>query len=113
VLRLLVSPRWLARHLLLAAALVVCWLFARWQYGRAVDRHSVLNWSYPVEWVLFGAFAVLCWGWSLRDDLRGPEPEPQQVAPKQRVAQPVTPEADPELAAYNRMLARLHEKDSS
>jgi hypothetical protein len=56
---------------------------------------------------------VLCWGWSLRDDLRGPEPEPQQVVPKQRVAQPVTDEEDPELAAYNRMLARLHEKDSS
>jgi type VI protein secretion system component VasK len=113
VLRLLLTPRWLVRHLLLAVALVVCWLFARWQYGRAVDRHSVLNWSYTIEWTLFGAFAVLCWGWFLRDELRGPQEEPEQVAPKQRVVTPVSDEDDPELAAYNRMLARLHEKDTA
>ncbi|HTL24716.1 MAG TPA: hypothetical protein VL281_11855 [Mycobacteriales bacterium] len=113
MLRLLLSPRWLVRHLLLAVALVVCWLFARWQYGRAVDRHSVLNWSYTIEWLLFGAFALLSWGWFLRDELRGPQEEPEQVAPQQRVVTPVTDEEDPELAAYNRMLARLHEKDTA
>jgi hypothetical protein len=114
VLRLLLSPRWLVRHALLVAALVVCWLFARWQYGRAVDRHSVLNWSYTIEWLLFGAFALLSWGWFLRDELRGPQDdEPEQVAPAQRVVQPVSDEEDPELAAYNRMLARLHEKDTA
>ncbi|HUR14652.1 MAG TPA: hypothetical protein VM097_09205 [Mycobacteriales bacterium] len=113
MVRLLVSPRWLVRHLLLAAALVVCWVFGTWQYGRAVERRSVLNWSYTVEWFLFGAFAVLCWGWFLRDELRDPESEPEQVAPKQRVVVPVTDAEDPELAAYNRMLARLHEKDTT
>jgi type VI protein secretion system component VasK len=114
VLRVLLAPRWLVRHVLLAVALVVCWLFGRWQYGRAITRHSVLNWSYTVEWTLFGAFAVLCWGWFLRDELRGEEPvEDEPVAPpQQRVALPVTDEEDPELAAYNRMLARLHQKDT-
>ena len=109
---LLLKPRWLVRHALLVGALTVCWLFGRWQYHRALERHSVLNWSYTVEWALFGAFAVLCWGWFLRDELRGgPPPEEEQVAPfQQRVAEPVSDEEDPELAAYNRMLAELHRK---
>jgi hypothetical protein len=116
VLKVLLAPRWLVRHLLLAGAVTVCWFFGRWQYGRAVDRHSVLNWSYTIEWFLFAGFAVLCWGWFLRDELRG-EPqrtdEPQLPVVQQRVAEPVTDEEDPELAAYNRMLASLHQKEQS
>ena len=117
MLRLLVSPRWLVRHVLLVGAVTVCWFFGRWQLGRALDRHSVLNWSYAVEWFLFAAFACLCWGWFLRDELRGgprPEEEPPAVPLRQRpVAPPVTDEEDPELAAYNRMLARLHQADTA
>ena len=113
-LRLLVSPRWLVRHVLLAVALATCWGFGRWQFHRAVERHSVLNWSYTVEWALFGAFAVLCWGWFLRDELRGEHLEPEAPAPVVRrpAPPPVTGEEAPELAAYNRMLAELHRKDT-
>ena len=112
VVRLLVSPRWLARHVLLLAALAICWGFGRWQLGRAMDRHSVLNWSYAIEWGLFAGFAVLCWGWFLRDELRGDDrpAEPEPIAVVQRAAEPVTDEEDPELAAYNRMLAELQRK---
>ncbi len=112
-LRLLVSRRWLVRHVLLVAAVAVCWLFGRWQLGRALDRHSILNWSYTIEWGLFAAFAVLTWGWFLRDELRGEhegEPEQPCEAPEPPVVPPVTDEEDPELAAYNRMLAELHRK---
>lgn len=115
MLRLLVSPRWLARHVLLAVAVAACFGFGRWQYGRAVQRHSVLNWSYTVEWTLFGLFAVLCWGWFLRDELRGGPPETVEAPVRtvyQPVAQPVTEEEDPELAAYNRYLAELDERSS-
>ncbi|HUR51396.1 MAG TPA: hypothetical protein VMZ11_04660 [Mycobacteriales bacterium] len=112
MLRLLLSPRWLVRHVLLLAALAVCWAFFRWQLGRAVDRHSVLNWSYTVEWCLFAGFAVLTWGWFLRDELRGETEEQEQPVRRvqQRVVQPVTDDEDPELAAYNRMLAELNRK---
>jgi type VI protein secretion system component VasK len=112
VLRLLVTPRWLVRHLLLVGALVVCWLFGRWQLHRALERHSVLNWSYTVEWFLFAAFSMLCWGWFLRDELRGePPPERAPAVPvRQRAAVPVSEDEDPELDAYNRMLADLHRK---
>jgi len=117
VLRLLASPRWLLRHLLLVVALATCWGFGRWQFHRAVERHSVLNWSYTLEWTLFGAFALLSWGWFLRDELRG-EPEgrdePEQLLQvPQPVAVPVSDDEDPELAAYNRMLADLHRKATS
>lgn len=114
VFRLLFSPRWLLRHVLLAVAVTGCLFAGRWQYHRAVHRHSILNWSYTLEWTLFGAFAVLCWGWFLRDELRGEaehEPPPPPVAVRQRVAEPVSDDEDPELAAYNRMLAALNQKE--
>jgi hypothetical protein len=110
----LVRPKWLVRHVLLVVVCTVCWLFGRWQLGRAIDRHSVLNWSYAIEWTLFALFAVVCWGWYLRDDLRGnprEEPEPAPVYLPQ--AQPVSDDEDPELAAYNRYLASLNPQDGS
>lgn len=111
MLRILLSPRWLVRHVLLAGALATCLGFGRWQLGRALDRDSILNWSYTIEWGLFGAFAVLCWGWFLRDELRGePEAALESVAAPVYlpVAAPVTEDEDPELAAYNRYLADLN-----
>ena len=113
MLRLLLSPRWLFRHVLLGAALAVCWGFGRWQLGRALERDSLLNWSYAVEWGLFAAFSLLCWGWFLRDELRG-EPQDEEPPPPvwHPVAEQVSDEEDPELAAYNRMLAQLHRKDA-
>lgn len=110
--RLLVTPRWLVRHVLLAIAIGMCIGFGRWQFFRALDRDSLLNWSYTVEWALFGMFALLTWGWFLRDELRGPEVEQPAPPVYQPVAQPVTDEEDPELAAYNRYLAELNAKES-
>lgn len=114
MLRLFVTPRWLMRHVLMLVLVAVCLVASRWQFGRAVERHSILNWSYTVEWVLFAAFVVFGWTWFLRDEVRGPEPErpglqldPEPVLP---VAQPVSDAEDPELAAYNRYLAELNAK---
>ena len=107
----LLQPRWLVRHVVLICALVGCYLGASWQLHRALDRHSFLNWSYAVEWTLFGLFALLCWGWFLRDEIRGPEPEQEPQPPSyQPVVVPVTDEEDPELAAYNRYLSELNKK---
>jgi hypothetical protein len=118
VLRVLFSPRWLVRHVLLLAALATCWGFGRWQLHRALHRHSILNWSYTVEWTLFAGFALLTWGWFLRDELRGGTgaTEPDQAPPvvvRQPAAVPVSEDEDPELAAYNQMLAELHRKATS
>ncbi len=111
MLRLLVTPRWLARHVLALLLVAGCLVAARWQLGRALSRHSVLNWSYVIEWSLFAGFVVLCWGWYLRDDLRGPVHDDDLVpAPVDALPEPVpvSAEEDPELAAYNAYLAELH-----
>lgn len=108
---MLLAPRWLVRHVLLVASLVLCVLCFRWQLERALERDSILNWSYTIEWGLFGAFALLTWGWFLRDELRGPDIGEFVPAPSyQPVAQPVSDAEDPELAAYNRYLAELNAK---
>ena len=113
MLRVLLSPKWLVRPVLLVVAVGVCFGFGRWQLGRAVDRHSVLNWSYAIEWALFALFAVVCWGWYLRDDLRGEPTEPEEPQPVYLPqAQPVSEEEDPELAAYNRYLSSLHQEET-
>ena len=115
VLRVFFSPKWLLRHALLVVVVVTCLGFGRWQLGRAEDRHSVLNWSYAVEWALFAVFAVVCWGWYLRDDLRGGAPAAEPEAPRVYLpaAQPVSDEEDPELAEYNRYLASLDKRATS
>jgi hypothetical protein len=114
VVRVLLSPKWLLRHLLLVVAITTCFFFGRWQLGRAVDRHSVLNWSYAIEWTLFAVFALVCWAWYLRDDLRGAPVEPEEPQPVYLPqAQPVSDTDDPELAEYNRYLASLHRGASS
>ena len=114
MLRVFFSPKWLLRHVLLVGVVVTCLGFGRWQLGRAEDRHSVLNWSYAIEWTLFALFAVVCWAWYLRDDLRGgavAAPEEPIKPVYLPVAQPVTDDEDPELAEYNRYLASLNQKD--
>jgi hypothetical protein len=113
VLRTALTPRWLLRHVLLVVAVGTCLGFGRWQLGRAVDRHSILNWSYTVEWTLFALFCLLTWGWYLRDEARHgiAERVPPPARPAyQPAAQPVSDEEDPELAAYNRYLASLESK---
>src|SRR5687767_1350432 len=109
---MLLQPRWLVRHVLLIGSLTGCFLGARWQLGRALERDSVLNWLYTTQWVLFGLFALLCWGWFLRDERRDPLDEPAVEPPVvyQPRAVPVSDEEDPELAAYNRYLADLDAK---
>ena len=114
---MMLAPRWLVRHVLLAVALAICVVCGRWQLERALDRDSILNWSYTIEWFLFGAFALLTWGWFLRDELRedgsGESAAEEPPLPSyQPMAVPVTDEEDPELAAYNRYLAELNTKRS-
>lgn len=118
---MLVSPRWLLRHLVALLLIVGCCIAARWQFLRALHRHSILNWSYTLEWSLFAGFVVLCWGWFLRDELRGPQPDSVPELPSTPGGLPVLPPAappgvvqpdDPELAAYNAYLAELHAKGS-
>jgi DNA-binding transcriptional regulator of glucitol operon len=119
--RLLLTPKWLAWH---AFALVATYAMLRlglWQWHRAHATHSAQNMGYALQWPAFAVFGLVVWWRVCRDVLHppadaGPEAEKKPArrpAPEPAAAvAPVTDEEDPELAAYNRYLARLNEDAS-
>lgn len=114
VLRLLVTPRWLGRHVMLVLAVAGLILLGRWQWQRGTAYHDLRNLLYGVQWWIFAGLA--CYGWwrTLRLEAAAPpgQPPARPAAPlvqgvtTARVAPEDEPE-DPELAAYNRYLAQL------
>lgn len=79
-----------------------------WQFGRGEQRHSLQNYSYAIEWVLFAAFTLFFYGRLLRDADREPAAD---AVPSGVVLAPPPPETEPmddELAAYNAYLGRLN-----
>lgn len=108
MLRRLFTVKWLLGLLLSLLGAAVMVRLGMWQLGRGERRHSLQNYSYAVEWVLFAAFTVFCFVKLLRDD--GFEGEPSAASPSVVVPPPArAPEPqDDELAAYNAYLARLN-----
>ncbi|MDT7539324.1 MAG: hypothetical protein QOI82_2909 [Actinomycetota bacterium] len=105
--------RWLVALAVTLAGAAGMVRLGMWQLGRGEQRHSIQNYSYAVEWVLFAAFAVFCFVKLLRDD--GLEQEPVDTTPSVVLPRPApaAPEPDDdELAAYNAYLARLNEQSS-
>jgi DNA-binding transcriptional regulator of glucitol operon len=116
--RLLLTPKWLAWH---AFALVATYAMLRlglWQWHRAQHTHSAQNMGYALQWPAFAAFGLVVWWRVCRDVLHPPEQTDEPAATNTRrpapepaaAVAPVTDEEDPELAAYNRYLAKLNEK---
>jgi hypothetical protein len=112
--RILLTPRWLARHALALALIAVCVLMGLWQLSRATGGNT-LSWAYVVEWPLFAAFVGWMWLRAARDELkqaRGEDPYVTRRPPPLTPRKPppsvvVDDEDDPQLAAYNRYLAWL------
>ncbi|HST67825.1 MAG TPA: transcriptional regulator [Mycobacteriales bacterium] len=116
-MRRLLTPKWLAWH---AFALVATYAMIRlglWQWHRAHATHSAQNMGYALQWPAFAIFGLAVWWRVCRDVLHPPEDKappaekPTRRAPEPAAAvTPVTDEEDPELAAYNRYLARLNQQ---
>lgn len=121
-MRRLLTPAWLARHVLAVA--LVCGFLALgwWQIGRAASGNA-LSWAYAFEWPVFAGFVVFMWVREARHTLRSEASEGSvEAAPLMSTAasaarRPVrtTPRrieyddsGDPELAEYNRYLAWLN-----
>lgn len=116
--RTLLRPGWVAFHLLTLVIVVAFLRLGWWQLTRAQDGNA-LSIGYAFEWPVFAVFTVLVWLWLCRDALRKESgivavPVPEAPASPTRVPDAVVlPDAvvphadtgDPELAAYNRMLA--------
>lgn len=118
----LLTPRWLACHVLVLLLVAGMLGLAAWQFSRATGGNA-LSWGYTFQWPVFAGFVVLIWAREVRRELRGSHPEPQPrsapepPAPARRpviTRRAVPDEAayydadDPELAAYNRYLAWLN-----
>ncbi len=121
--RLLLTPRWLVRHVIAVALIVIFLRLGWWQWTRA-ESGNVLSYGYTFEWPLFALFVAFMWWKMLRFEHRPPGPVKAEVRPKVRPAKarrrppapPPPPPADDEepdekLAEYNRYLAALHDQD--
>ncbi|MEV1292989.1 hypothetical protein [Pseudonocardia sp. NPDC049635] len=107
MLRLLLSPKWMAWHVLTLGAMVTCGWLAAWQWGRAGSAMgSALNIGYGLQWPLFALFFGIMWWRFLRleiNDLRAaqaveeaaadpPASVPAAGAPERAATDPVTAE---------------------
>lgn len=116
--RFLITPQWLAWHLIMVASVVGMLALGDWQLHRALAGNG-LSWAYTFEWPIFAVFGVVFWAKTIRDEFRPPAnatPGDEAVAlPAGAIPAPAGArpdgegaEVDAELAAYNAYLARLH-----
>jgi DNA-binding transcriptional regulator of glucitol operon len=102
-------------------SLVVCIGLAWWQWNRFENGGTWQNLGYVLQWPLFGLFPAFM-VWRLRklrsQPVERPEPhpvpprEPAKTVARQDVSAPAADaDDDPELAAYNRYLAKLNALD--
>jgi len=113
----LLKPRWLALHAFTVFVVVSCAGLAWWQFVRA-DAGNGRSFGYALQWPAIGVFGLGVWMWLCRDGVRAARRGDIDVEdvhvfaePRRTPVQVIEPEEEPELAAYNAMLARLHEKD--
>lgn len=126
-MRRLLSPSWLALHVL-AIVLVLAFLrLGWWQWDRATSpTGSVRSYGYALQWPAFAVFVVFMWVKMVRDDLRPAHQAGEETARAEEVAydalsyragdagtdtgRDTAGDAvdDEELAAYNRYLAGLN-----
>lgn len=129
--QLVLSPRWIVWHLLTLGAMASCGWLAAWQWQRAGSAMgSALNVGYGLQWPVFAVFFGAMWWRMLRmeaarsvdgdPEIAATEPPPRSIitrparpsgptpfGPRPASAPPTAEPDDPELAEYNRMLARL------
>jgi DNA-binding transcriptional regulator of glucitol operon len=109
-------PGWLGLHAVAIVLATVFLGFGWWQLQRA-EGGNMRSWGYTFEWPLFAVFVVVMWIKMMYDELHddgggeGDTAEPEPSAPAIVAMQDAQNGADdPELAAYNRYLARLNDQ---
>ncbi|HEY3716950.1 MAG TPA: hypothetical protein VGL39_20685 [Jatrophihabitantaceae bacterium] len=72
--KLFLTPRWVALHVVIWAAVVTMVLLGRWQLTVSNRKHFDLqNFGYTLQWWAFSAFLVLLWLRIMRDARRPPD----------------------------------------
>ncbi|MBN1092343.1 metalloprotease [Blastococcus sp. TML/M2B] len=107
----LLTPKWVLLHLLVAALFVATWFLGYWQLSKAEDGGGAVNWSYALQWPLYGVMGLWFYVRMAREELHR---DPDDDVPGNAVVLYQRPRidttGDPELAAYNAHLAELNEK---
>ncbi|HEX6447493.1 MAG TPA: hypothetical protein VF053_20525 [Streptosporangiales bacterium] len=130
-MRKLLTPKWLALHVL-AVFLVLSFCFlAYWQLKRG-EAGNARSWGYAFQWPAFAIFVIYMWIRMMREELHPAEDEPRRETSTAGLADDAglplpagaanaaaydddeddDPELDAQLAEYNRYLADLHERAS-
>ncbi|MCK9920843.1 hypothetical protein MXD61_02795 [Frankia sp. AgPm24] len=132
VRRLFFAPSWIARHLLALALVALFIRMGIWQFTKGESAQGTMqNLFYGVEWPVFAVFVVYWWFRMIKEALSPPDLEGPQWGVGGRIA-PETPhqlgaggprmltaggslvadDEDEEVAAYNRYLAALYNRDA-
>ncbi|MBW0104072.1 hypothetical protein [Pseudonocardia sp. KRD291] len=100
MLRLVLSPRWIAWHLLTLGAMTTCAFLAIWQWHRAGSAMgSALNVGYGLQWPLFALFFAFFWWHFLHLEVRSLR-DAEAAAPTHEAATSVDgPDVEGERAA--------------
>jgi DNA-binding transcriptional regulator of glucitol operon len=114
--RRVLTPKWVAWHVLAVVLAITFLRLGLWQWHRAQATGSMQSMGYALQWPAFTVFGIFFWWRTVRDKLRPPSAAPAPANPRRRPVSavplpPVTDEEDPELAAYNRYLAKLDEQE--
>jgi hypothetical protein len=121
-------------HALVFGCTVLFCILGHWQWDVGdTSRGTLRNFAYGVEWWVFAVILLGCWARLLQQELKGAgkddagndsasshkaQAAARPKAPRYRVPAPQVPvtvdeDEDPEMAAYNRYLSALHERDLS
>ena len=107
----LLTFRWVLLHLLVVALFVATFFLGYWQLTKAEAGGGAVNWSYALQWPLYGFMGLGFYLRMVRDELRR---DPADDEPGTSVVLYQRPRidttGDPELAAYNAYLAELNER---
>jgi hypothetical protein len=109
VYRRLLTVKWVLLHLLVAALFVATFFLGYWQLTKAEAGGGAVNWSYALQWPLYGFMGLgfylrMCW----QELHRHPDADEPGNAVVLYQRPRIDTTGDPELAAYNAYLAELN-----
>jgi DNA-binding transcriptional regulator of glucitol operon len=107
----LLTPKWLLLHLLVAVLFVATFFLGYWQLTKAEAGGGAVNWSYALQWPLYGFMGLWFYLRMVKLELnRDPDDDAPGAAVVLYQRPRIDTSGDPELAAYNAYLAELNER---
>ncbi|MCV2491318.1 metalloprotease [Geodermatophilus sp. YIM 151500] len=107
----LLTPKWVLLHLLVVGLFVATFFLGHWQLTKAAGGGGAVNWSYALQWPLYGFMGLGFYIKMVRDELhRDPDADEPGTAVVLYQRPRIDTSDDPELAAYNAYLAELNER---